>query len=48
MAGKQGGPSSSSCSFHVNGLHILEFLFIIDHEQVDSSLLGFGDNAWEF
>ncbi|KAJ0051590.1 hypothetical protein Pint_02452 [Pistacia integerrima] len=36
-----GGPTSSSCSFHVNGLHILEFLFIIHYEQVDSSLLGF-------
>uniref|UniRef100_A0A2P2J427 Protein Mpv17 n=1 Tax=Rhizophora mucronata TaxID=61149 RepID=A0A2P2J427_RHIMU len=32
-----GGPSSGTCSLHVPGLHILEFLLIVNNEQVDLS-----------
>ena len=34
MASLQDGASSSPCGFHVHGLHILELLFVLNHEQV--------------
>ncbi|KAL1325239.1 hypothetical protein AAHE18_13G147400, partial [Arachis hypogaea] len=33
-----GGASSSTSSFHVNGLNILEFLLVINHDQVKCML----------
>ncbi|KAK3012651.1 hypothetical protein RJ639_009196 [Escallonia herrerae] len=35
--GIQGGSSSSSCCFHVDGLYILELLLVFNHEQVTFS-----------
>ncbi|KAJ6430936.1 hypothetical protein OIU84_018443 [Salix udensis] len=32
-----GYPHSSSCSFHVHGVYILELLLVINNEQVDCS-----------
>ncbi|RYR21478.1 hypothetical protein Ahy_B03g066780 [Arachis hypogaea] len=39
-----GGASSSTSSFHVNGLNILEFLLVINHDQIDQSLTDLGDD----
>lgn len=38
MRNLQGSAASSSCSFHVHGLCVLELLLIVNDEQVDTNI----------